>query len=305
MSAPVVGFFSARSGVGATSLVYHVGHMLSELGVRAMMVDCDPQADLSVACVAASVLVDLWEGPARGTTIAGLIESLVTDTRTTGTPAFPLSGDLGLIVGDPRLVVLEGSLGSVNHGDPGDTLFRAMVLAAAGDFGAGMVVLDLGPTLGSINRVALQACDFIVVPVTNDIFATHVFRAVAAALDRWRVVPTRMTPIGYVVREHSVHSGEALGSTVLARLTAEYGRTIAGAIEEVGHSMAGQPPVIGAVKPFHSLQRMAAEARRPVFSLRPADGAVGSHALAVQEAYRDYHGLTLEILRRAGLAAPT
>lgn len=31
MSAPIVGFFGARSDLGATSLVYHFGYMLSEL----------------------------------------------------------------------------------------------------------------------------------------------------------------------------------------------------------------------------------------------------------------------------------
>lgn len=302
-NAPIVGFFSPRSGVGTTSLVYHVGHMLSELGVRTVMVDCDPQADLSVACVVTSVLVELWEAPARGATIVGLVEPSVRDASFVSAPPFPLAGELGLIVGDPSLVVLAGSLAPVHVGDPESTPFRSRLGVAADAFDAAMVVLDLGPTLGAINRVALQACDFIVVPVTNDIFAVHGFRAVAAALGRWRVVATRMAPIGFVVQEHSLHFGQASGSSMSAGLSAEYGRSILGEIEEVGHSLATRPPCIGVVKPFHSLRRMAAEARKPMFSLRPADGAIGAHALAVQQAYRDYQALTLEVLRRVGLDA--
>ena len=41
---------------------------------------------------------------------------------------------------------------------------------------------------------------------------------------------------------------------------------------------------------------MAREARRPVFALRSADGAIGSHALAVQEAYADFQVLAQKIL---------
>jgi cellulose biosynthesis protein BcsQ len=302
---PVVGFFSPRSGVGATSLVYHVGHMLADLGVRTVMVDLDPQADLSIACVAASVLVDLWEEPAGETTILALVEALSSGQRPAPAPAFPLTDRLGVIVGDPRLVLLEGLLAPGHSADPEDTPFRAMLHADAEAFAAAMVILDLGPSLGALNRVALQACDSIVVPITNDIFAVHVFRAVAAALGRWRMVPRRMTPVGYVVQEHAPRLAETSGASPVTRLSAEYGRSVLREIETLGHSLASEPSCIGAIKPFHSLQRMAAEARRPMFSLRPADGAVGSHALAVQEAYRDYRALTLEILRRVGVAAAT
>lgn len=305
MTAPIVGFFSPRSGVGATSLVYHVGHMLSEIGLRTVMVDFDPQADLSVACVAASVLVDLWEEPARGATTVALVEGLVRAEPPMPAPSFPLAAELGLIVGDPALILLEESLAPVYASDPEDTWCRIMLHLVADDIDAATVLLDLGPTLGAINRVALQACDFVVLPVTNDIFAAHAFRAVAAALARWRVVPTRMTPIGYIVHEQSLNFGETAGSSALSRLAAEYRRSVFSEVEKVGHSLASEPFCMGTIKPFHSLQRMAAEARRPVFSLRPADGAVGSHALAVQEAYSDYRGLALEILRRVGLATPT
>ena len=114
-----------------------------------------------------------------------------------------------------------------------------------------------------------------------------------------------MMPVGYVVREHASRLVEAPGSSVLTRLAADYGRSVLHEGDKLGYPLGSDPPCIGVTKPFHSLQRMAAEARRPIFALRPADGAVGSHALAVQEAYRDYRALALEILRRVGVPAPT
>jgi hypothetical protein len=43
---------------------------------------------------------------------------------------------------------------------------------------------------------------------------------------------------------------------------------------------------------------MAQEARKPIFKLTPADGAIGNHAIAVQEAYDDFHRLASAILER-------
>jgi hypothetical protein len=40
------------------------------------------------------------------------------------------------------------------------------------------------------------------------------------------------------------------------------------------------------------------EARKPIFHLTVADGAMGSHALAAKEAYRDFQILAEKILRR-------
>lgn len=43
---------------------------------------------------------------------------------------------------------------------------------------------------------------------------------------------------------------------------------------------------------------MAQEARKPMFALKPADGALGAHTYAVKDAYRDFHGLAMAILRQ-------
>jgi hypothetical protein len=46
---------------------------------------------------------------------------------------------------------------------------------------------------------------------------------------------------------------------------------------------------------------MAQDARKPMFSLKPADGAIGGHQTAVQECYADFEALAAEIEGRVGL----
>jgi len=46
---------------------------------------------------------------------------------------------------------------------------------------------------------------------------------------------------------------------------------------------------------------MAQEARKPMFLLKPADGAIGGHQAAVQDCYSDFESLAINIEDRIGL----
>ena len=57
---------------------------------------------------------------------------------------------------------------------------------------------------------------------------------------------------------------------------------------------------IATVKHFRNLVLLGQEARKPIFELLPGDGAMGSHAVAVGDAFNDFMEITQEILRRMG-----
>lgn len=58
------------------------------------------------------------------------------------------------------------------------------------------------------------------------------------------------------------------------------------------------------LKHFRSLMPLAQESREPMSALRAADGAISSHAQAVQEWDRDFRALAREIAKRTGMALP-
>src|SRR5439155_7359776 len=62
------------------------------------------------------------------------------------------------------------------------------------------------------------------------------------------------------------------------------------------------PHCLALVKHYRSLMPMAQEARKPMFHLKPADGAIGAHVQAVQGAYKDFKNLSFEILKRTGIS---
>ena len=61
MSTPVLTFFNIKGGVGKTSLVYHLAWMFSQVGKRVVVVDLDPQANLTSALLDESQLEKLWD----------------------------------------------------------------------------------------------------------------------------------------------------------------------------------------------------------------------------------------------------
>jgi hypothetical protein len=67
-------------------------------------------------------------------------------------------------------------------------------------------------------------------------------------------------------------------------------------------SVEDDPECLGVLKHYRSLMPMAQDARKPIFRLKPADGAMGSHATAVRDAYRDFETLAWAIARRSELA---
>jgi hypothetical protein len=60
---------------------------------------------------------------------------------------------------------------------------------------------------------------------------------------------------------------------------------------------------LGQLKDYRSLIPMAQEAKKPIFLLKPADGAIGGHQGAVRAAYEDFEQLASRILERMGIAS--
>lgn len=56
--------------------------------------------------------------------------------------------------------------------------------------------------------------------------------------------------------------------------------------------MDNDPECVATLKDYRCLMPMAQEARKPIFRLKPADGAIGCHVQALQDCYRDFRALT-------------
>ena len=328
-SVPVCSFFNNKGGVGKTTLVYHLAWMASDLGVKVLAVDLDPQANLTAACIDADRVERLWEEPRQ--TIFGAISPLLAGTGDVQhVEAQQISSNLSLLAGDLRFASAEQEFAQQwpNAADRQERAFRVLsaparaIRDAARVVGAEVVLIDVGPSLGAINRVAMSTSDFVVVPLAPDLYSIQGLRNLGPSLRTWRkewsergeknpapglwIPEGTMTPAGYVVLQHSVRVDRAVGAydKWIRRIPFEYAESVLGEVG-AGNVLAEQDDhCLGLVKHFHSLIPMAQEARRPVFRLRSADGAIGAHQQAVSRARSFFEELTRTVLDRLGVHVP-
>ena len=168
MTARVLTFFNNKGGVGTTSLVYHVAWMMSELDYPVLVVDLDPQADLTAAFLDENALEELWDeqDSSSAKTIYQCVEPLTKVGDIREPRLHRLTDRLHLLPGDLALSGFEDLLSTEWPNCLGTrnlyrsfrviTAFWQVMQASAERCGAEMVLVDVGPSLGAINRSALD-----------------------------------------------------------------------------------------------------------------------------------------------------
>lgn len=310
---PVVTFFNNKGGVGKTSLVYHLACMFADLGTRVLVADLDPQANLTSLFFDDDVIEELWD-PRQERTLYDPIAQMIDHEGGLGDAHIePIWRNLSALVGTPRLASLEGELAEswskCLEGKPAPfkvmKAFSDVLQDGADRARAEVILVDVGPSLGAINRAALVASDFVVTPLGADLFSLagiqNLGRWLAETRKGWQLrlgvtqmpLPQgAMTPAGYIVSQHVERAGRPAKAYQkwMARIPSIYADSMLRQVSATDDPLL-DPNCLGVVKHFRSLMPLAQEARKPIFHLRAADGAIGSHAVAAQQAYAEFRAL--------------
>jgi cellulose biosynthesis protein BcsQ len=330
MSTPVIAFFNNKGGVGKTSLVYHLAWMHADLGTRVVAADLDPQANLTAAFLDEDRLEELWSEAHPRNTIFGSVQPLLKGTGDIAEPGLEYVDDrLALVVGDLSLSSFEDQLSEVwpKCLDRDERAFRVIsafwrvLQRAATTHKADLALIDLGPNLGAINRAALIAADYVVVPLSPDLFSLQGLRNLGPKLRQWReewkerqeknpepsleLPAGQMQPVGYIVLQHVVRLNRPVRAydRWIAQIPQVYRKDVLAAPEEDTISVTKDPNCLALLKHYRSLMPLAQEARKPIFHLKPADGAIGAHLQAVHGAHRDFEALARKIVDQIKMAA--
>lgn len=330
MTTPVLTFFNNKGGVGKTSLVYHLAWMFAEQELRVLAVDLDPQANLTAAFLEEDLLADLWlDGPGVST-IFRSVKPLLDVGDFAPIDFQTLHPRLALIPGDLGLSGFEDELSDTWTRSRNDrnkarpfrilTAFWRVAQEAAARFEADLILFDVGPNLGAINRAALLASNHVVVPLGADLFSLQGLRNLGPTLRDWRAGWTKrrddwatpefdlpvgdMAPVGYIAMRHGVRLTRPVKAYTrwLDQIPGEFRRSVLNQPVSKAPAIDKDDLCLAMLKNYNSLMPLAQEARKPIFSLRSADGAIGSHANAVAKAYADFQALALDITSRIGLA---
>jgi cellulose biosynthesis protein BcsQ len=322
-------FFNNKGGVGKTTLLCNLaGSLAIKHNKKILVIDADPQ------CNASAYLLDEEE-----------LEKILLDDTHNSVDAFydPVRRGLGyskinptivrskrfcvdLIVGDPKLSIREDLLATdwaeTRNGEPRgfQTTYAFKELVSRFEE-YDYVLIDMGPSLGALNRSVLLGADYFLMPLSVDIFSMMAVKNIIKSLTQWRGaleaainrhyeqegeyfkiadknVTWSLNFSGYVMQQYQAKKKDGKRQAVGA-----FERIIdrqKGELQELCNyfQISLDETNLGEVPTLSSVVPLSQQAHAPIFDLGSKDGIVGAHYTRVSEAGIFFHTISQKFMER-------
>jgi len=188
--------YNHKGGVGKTTLMINIAAALASLGKRVLLVDADPQCNLTSYLVESEV-VDSWldnSDSEDGATIWSAIKPFSDGNgNIKNIKAFERQEGVFLLPGDIQLSAFEQELNQIwvdclqrkPRGLKGASAISEIVNNLAIRENIDYVFYDVGPNIGPLNRVILLDCDYFIVPAACDLFSVRALKTLGKSLFDW------------------------------------------------------------------------------------------------------------------------
>jgi cellulose biosynthesis protein BcsQ len=313
-----VAFFNNKGGVGKTTLTCNIAaHFATRFHKRVLLIDCDPQCNSTQLLLGSTEIERLYsEDAPTNSTVLHIVKPIETGDAGVNTEVTPFLGsknrfNVDLIAGHPRMSIVEDRLSAAwqesisgEIGGLRKTNWCALLCDAIGDR-YDVCFLDLGPSLGSLNRSVLLGSDFFVTPMGGDIFSIVAVRNITFWLNDWietyrnsvehserrrfpgmvaqyrlrAEVRIRSGFVGYTVQQYITKSKKGVRRPTVAfeRILKDVPSEITthlGSFSKQG--LNADAVKLGDVPNLFSLIPLAQSANAPLIALTSKDGLVGS-----------------------------
>lgn len=194
-----IALFNHKGGVSKTTTTFNLGWMLASKGKRVILVDADPQCNLTGMTLGEETEDDevrIQEIYSTTSNIkSGLAPAFEAQPKAieaadcipiqNQSNLFLLPGHVGLSEYEVTLGIaqeLSGSLQALKNlpGAINDLLNKTAI-----KFKADYILIDMSPSLSSINQNLLMISDFFLVPTTADFFSVMAIDSLAKILPKW------------------------------------------------------------------------------------------------------------------------
>jgi cellulose biosynthesis protein BcsQ len=290
--------FNHKGGVGKTTLTYNIAAQLSSLGKRVLLVDSDPQCNLSAYVIDGEVLDDLLDksdGP-DGKTVWTAMKPIAEATGPFHEVSpIELSSSLYLLPGDIRVSDFEEELNDFwreclqrkRKGFAGTMALSELVNDVCDEYEIDFVFYDSGPNIGPLNRIILLDCDYFIVPAACDLFSVRALKTLGRSLytwiSQWQTILELAPPelyllpglpkfLGYVPQSYSVYRGGIVRNQAryLSLLEVSVQSDIIALLSKFDVAIPGAPSKLGEIKDFGTLVAASQTEGVPIYEVRTA-----------------------------------
>ena len=193
-----IALFNHKGGVGKTTTTFNLGWMLADKGKKVIVVDCDPQCNLT-GMVLGFKDAESFELMYASDGVTNIRDGLAPAFESRPVPIEPvdcqpineqpnmhlLPGHIGLAEYEVTLGIaqeLSGSLRTLQN-LPGS--LHHLFTKTAKKYNADFILVDMSPSLGPINQNLLTTSDYFIVPMFPDYFSAMATDSLAKILPKW------------------------------------------------------------------------------------------------------------------------
>jgi cellulose biosynthesis protein BcsQ len=326
-----IALFNHKGGVSKTTTTFNLGWMLATKGKKVIIVDADPQCNLTGMVLGFSTKEELEGLYKKEQNIKSglapafesrpkLIEAVDCLPVEGCEGLFLLPGHVGLAEYEVTLGIAQELSGSIQalQNLPGSISY--LLQKTADKFKADYILIDMSPSLSSINQNLLMTSDFFILPTSPDFFSVMAIDSLATILPKWyawaqkasemRILKDaaypfpKVTPrlLGTIVQNYRIRYGEpaaafqkwidAIEKAVSARLMPSLRENKMLLAKKMYESQdMGSDFCLAKISDFNSLIAKSQDHQTPVFALTPEQieqfGTVLNTTLEAQKKFRN------------------
>jgi cellulose biosynthesis protein BcsQ len=305
--AKIICLFNHKGGVSKTTTTFNLGWMMATKGKKVILADFDPQCNLTGMILGYKGIEDLdasyRDNPPNNVKDALTPAFESQPKQITGADCIEVKPDLYLLPGHIGLAEYENTLGIAQELSgslialknlPGS--LRYMLDITADKYNADYILVDMSPSLGSINQNLLMTSNHFIVPLHPDYFSSMALTSLAKTLPRWKSWATTAseteilknadypfpkptaTFIGAVIQKYRPRSGKASGAFQrwIDQLSNGLKTVLVPALEEANLVNTGEYCKLIGINPwvplfevpdFNSLIALSQEHQTPIYAL--------------------------------------
>jgi len=336
-------FFNNKGGVGKTTLAVNIASYLQlEKDMRVLVIDADPQSNSTQMILDVEMWDRIYAPNSPETTLLSYLRPLTLGEASLSLGAIPISGDsnrfgVDIIPGHPKLSLLEDKLSSswkdCSAGDIGGFRVTNWVNVLKNHFSESydIVIFDVGPSLGALNRSILLNSDYFITPMGCDVFSLMGIENISEWIKSWeRIYKTSLSILdenfpglnheeyfinndtsdnfvfaGYSVQQYitKVIDGKRRGIAAYERIKKQIPDALQINLSDfLPDNITMQDCDLGDIPNFFSLVPLAQTSNSPIHQLKKSDGVVGNHYKMIKDYAQVMELVCNKILNNIGVA---
>lgn len=326
-----IAVFNNKGGVGKTTLLCNIASCLKDKGKRILLIDADPQCNATIYLFSQERIETLYSSKDTKT-IYNLVTPIKKGYKSLEYSNIPIEHsegfDIDVVLGDTKLAVAEDLFSkewidlntSFSERALSSTFFLKNIFEKIND-NYDYVLFDMGPSLGSLNRLVLLNCDYFIIPMSSDIFSLKAVENIGKSLETWQnkihqvlkeveednngvryeiggnqlVVAPKF--LGYVSQQYNAKTkaGEKFPVKAYERIIQKIPEKIQSYLKKFYDENAPQLQ-IGSIPTMNSLIPLSQMASKPIYKMTGVDGVVGAHFKKVQDSKNVFYDVVDKLL---------